>query len=123
MLGDPMNRRALCLVLALPLLTASLSAQSRPSVMVAGGTLISVDEDTATLQVQQGAHQQTYTMTKAPELTQGKKRLDVSGLSKLTGYQVTVRYKKSDGQRIADRVRVSERKASGGQTASEGGGV
>ncbi|MCC6161961.1 MAG: hypothetical protein IT182_01275 [Acidobacteria bacterium] len=105
-----MNRRIFFLLLAAPLVTSTVLAQPLPKVLFGGGVLVGVDATSSVARLQQGESEQVYSLAKDAEIVQGKDRLDVADLAKATGTYVTVRYKDTNGTRVADRVKLTGRR-------------
>lgn len=113
-----MNRRIFCLLIAVPLLASTAIAQPRPTVLFGGGVLVGVDAASSVVRIQQGGSEQRYSIAKDAEILRGKDRLGLADLDKATGHYLTLRYTEIDGTRVADRIKVTDRRPSSTSSAA-----
>ena len=67
-----------------------------------------VDEVARSVVVKQGSHEMTFVLASDAHLLQGKKTLQTSDLAGDIGHHVKVRYTMNAGNKVADRIEVSE---------------
>ena len=104
-----MHRSPLLAILGTLAFTATtFAAQTKPREAWATGQIQHVDEVARSVVVKQGSHEMTFVLASDAHLLQGKKTLQTSDLAGDIGHHVKVRYTISAGNKVADRIEVSE---------------
>lgn len=87
-----------------------------------GGVLVKVDADAKAIVVRQGEFEQTYTLDDQVELLEGGDALTVADLDEGIGRYVTIRYEQDGDARVANTVKVTNRRGSVAVATSGSGG-
>jgi hypothetical protein len=106
---------SLGLVAALAFSTVASAAPTKHEAWAAG-RLARVDTTAKSVVVTQGSHEMTFVLEDNAQLVHGKQSLDVNTLAGDVGHPVRVRYTLSKGTRVADRIQVSESRATQAST-------
>jgi len=91
-----------------------------PAPNMASGTIMRFDSASNTLTLSTPNGEETFTIGSTAMLHQGRKAITTSDLANLAGYNVTVRYVQSAGERTVESVDISRRAASSKPAATSG---
>lgn len=97
-------RTFLLSILGLAVLSGAATAQPLPTERWAGGVIVKVDAAARTVDVKQGDHQQTYTLSTDAEVKEGNKSVAATELPGTVGQQVRLKYTADGETRTASRV-------------------
>lgn len=105
-------------LVGLAAIAGTAAAQPLPTELWAGGVIVKVDTAARTVDVRQGAHEQTYTLAAEAEVKDGKKTLAAADLAGALGQQVKLKYTTAGDARTASKVTLHGVPTSGSAAAA-----